>query len=88
MTKKRKNRFANGIIVFCIAVAAVVTAAVLWEYHRLRAVIPSGVLGVLFGFWGGELLLVALRQIFGSDLPAKISPTKEKKSAETDGEGI
>lgn len=84
MTKKRKITFANAIIIFCIGVAAVITAAVLWEYHRLCTVIPSGVLGTLFGFWGGELLLIALRQIFGSDVPQKV-----KKSAnETDGEGI
>lgn len=83
MMKKRKITFANTIIVFCVGVAALITASVLWEYHRLCTVIPSGVLGVLFGFWGGELLLIALRQIFGSDVP-----TKTKKSAETDGEGI
>lgn len=70
------------IIVACIIISAIVTAAVIYEYHRLDTVVPSGVLGVLFGFWGGELLIVALRQIFGSDLPGKI----KKPVIEKDGE--
>ena len=81
---KAKVSFANAIITVCISVSTVITSAVLWEYHRLCTVIPSGVLGVLFGFWGGELLIVALRQIFGSDVPEKI----RQSVTTTDGEGI
>ena len=80
----KKSRFANVIIVACICISAIVTAVVIYEYHRLDTVVPSGVLGVLFGFWGGELLIVALRQIFGSDLPGKIKkPVIDGENEET-----
>lgn len=83
MSRKRKNRFANGVVKYCLAVTTVITAAVIFEYHRLGMVIPSGVLGVLIGFWGGELLIVALRQIFGSDVVKKEQPP-EKPTADNE----
>ena len=64
----KKVCFANGIIVLCVAMSAAITAAVVYEYHRLDTVLPAGVLTALLGLWGGELLIVALRQIFGSDV--------------------
>ena len=73
----KKNRFANAVVAVCLAVTAFVTAAVIYEYHRLDSVIPASVLGTLFGFWGGELLTVAVRQIFGSDLPAKLAKSPD-----------
>ena len=63
----KKFIFANIIIVACITLSAAVTAAVVYEYHRLDTVLPAGVVTALLGLWGGELLIVALRQIFGSD---------------------
>lgn len=78
MSRRRVNRFANGVIVLCLAVSLIVTACVLYDYHRLGEVIPSGVLTALLGFWGGELLILALRQIFGSDVVKK-SAAKAKK---------
>lgn len=67
-----KNIFADCIIALCIGVSLVVTLAVLWEYHRLSTVIPAGVLGSLLGLWGGELLIIALRQIFGRDVMSQL----------------
>lgn len=69
--KKGKVTFANVVISVCVVVALLVTGCVVWEYHRLKAVMPAGVISALFGFWGGELLIVALRQIFGSDVPGR-----------------
>lgn len=71
MKKLSKIKFANAIIVFCVLVSVIITAATLWEYHRLNTVIPGNVLAGLLGFWGGELFIIALRQIFGSDVVAK-----------------
>jgi hypothetical protein len=47
------------------------TLITLIEYWVLKIPIPSDVLAVLIGFWGGELLIVALRQVFGSDIMNK-----------------
>ena len=65
--RKKKNKFADAIIIICVVMSAIITFSVIYEYHRLNMTIGSGVLSALVGFWGGELLIVALRQIFGSD---------------------
>ena len=71
MSKSKKNKFADVIIICCIVICFIITASVIWEYHRLDTVIPSNVLGVILGLWGGELLIIALRQVFGSDIVTK-----------------
>ena len=71
MNKKKKNKFANVIISLCVAVGLLVTAATVWEYHALGVPIPGDVLSALLLFWGGELLIIALRQVFGSDITKK-----------------
>ena len=77
MTKSKLTKFANVIIVVCVAMGALMTAAVIYEYRRLDTVLPANVLTVLFGFWGGELLIIALRQIFGSDVVSQKHKPKE-----------
>ena len=42
-----KAKFANVVIVICIGISAAVTAAVVYEYHRLDTVMPSGVVTAL-----------------------------------------
>ena len=39
---------------------------------------PAGVVTALLGLWGGELLIIALRQIFGSDVMRK--PPEDRPS--------
>lgn len=69
--KKKISIFANIIISVSISVGMFMTVYTLLEYGRLGVPIPSDVLAVLIGFWGGELLIVALRQVFGSDIMNK-----------------
>jgi hypothetical protein len=69
--KKKISIFANIIISVSISVGLFMTLITLIEYWVLRIPIPSDVLAVLIGFWGGELLIVALRQVFGSDIMNK-----------------
>ena len=69
----RKITFANAVIGICLTVSLCITAAVVYEYHRLGAVMPAGVVTALLGLWGGELLIIALRQVFGSDVIHKQS---------------
>lgn len=69
--KKKISIFANIIISVSISVGLFMTLITLIEYWILQIPIPSDVLAVLIGFWGGELLIVALRQVFGSDIMNK-----------------
>jgi hypothetical protein len=77
--KKKISIFANIIISVSISVGLFMTLITLIEYWVLRIPIPSDVLAVLIGFWGGELLIVALRQVFGSDI---IKKRKENNESE------
>jgi hypothetical protein len=69
--KKKISIFANIIISVSISVGLFMTLITMIEYWTLKIPIPSDVLAVLIGFWGGELLIVALRQVFGSDIMNK-----------------
>ena len=69
--KKKISLFANVIISVSISVGLFMTLITMIEYWTLKIPIPSDVLAVLIGFWGGELLIVALRQVFGSDIMNK-----------------
>ena len=74
--------FANCIIVLCLVVSLIVTASVVYEYHRLNTVMPASVVTALLGLWGGELLLIVLRQVLGSDVVAKRGKSVEEKESE------
>lgn len=69
--KKKISLFANTIISVSISVGLFITLITMIEYWVLGIPVPSDVLAVLIGFWGGELLIVALRQVFGSDIMHK-----------------
>lgn len=87
MKGKKKTTFANVIITFCVVVALFVTVSQVWEYHRLNEPMPAGVVTAILSMWCGELLIVALRQIFGSDvIKPKAEETKDdsKKEDTTD----
>lgn len=80
MRKQTKNKFANIIIAVCVAVSTVITLTalgIMW----LTQEISSTTMAALLGFWGGELLIVALRQIFGSDI-VKQTKTQNNKFEE------
>lgn len=81
--KKRKNRFVNVIVVVCLVMSALLTAAIVYEYHRLDAVMPPAMATALLSVWAGELLLLCVRQILGSDVTHK-----NKKSNDDEGERI
>lgn len=79
MPKSKKNRFANIIVIICVAMDIIITFAVLYEYHRLNTAIPNGVLGVLAGMYSSELLICALRQIFGSNVVSQAKKPKQEE---------
>ncbi len=68
---KRRDFFVNTIIIVCLAVCLYITINATLEYRRLDMPMDSGVLAVLLGIWGGELLLIVVRQVLGSDIRRK-----------------
>lgn len=81
MTRSKKNKFANAIVIICMVMLMVITLAVLYEYHRLDEAIGASTLGVLVTAWAGELLILACRQIFGTDV---VSQKQKPKTEEFD----
>lgn len=81
MSRKKKAKFANVIIAVCVLAAAAITAAALYEYHRLDTVMPAGVITALLSLWGGELLIIALRQIFGSDVVTRAKDRRHEEES-------
>lgn len=77
--KKKISVFANIIISVSIAVGLFITVMTVLQYWALQIPIPSDVIGVLIGFWGGELLILAARQVFGSDVMKKKRETNESE---------
>lgn len=76
--KKKISVFANFIISTSIAMLVFITVLTLIQYWVLKVPIPSDVLAVIGGAWAGELVTIAARQIFGSDI------IKKKRDAESE----
>ena len=68
------------MIVICVAMGIIITGVTLYEYHRLDAVLPSGVLSAFFTFFGSELGILACRQILGQDAISQIKKPKEPEN--------
>ena len=66
--RKRRNNAANIFVTISLVMSIFITLVVLYDYHRLDIVLGSGEITALMTLWGGELLIIALRQIFGSDV--------------------
>lgn len=69
--KRRVRRFVDVLIVLCLLMCAIVTVTTLYEYHRLDTVLGAGEITALLAVWGGELLLIVVRQVLGSDVVQK-----------------
>lgn len=62
-----KNFFPNLVVAVLLLVGVLVSAAVIYEYHRLDKDVPADVLGEILGFAAAELGILAGRQVVGSD---------------------
>lgn len=67
-TKRRTKRFVDVLIVLCLIMCAIITFNTLVEYHRLDMVLSAAEITALMVPWGGELLLIVVRQAIGSDV--------------------
>lgn len=61
--RKPPHLFAKIIIVWCVVCATVFSAVALATLYRTGND-ATGILGVALGFFGGELLFIAMRTIF------------------------
>ncbi len=75
--RKKSPKFANVVIAVCLVVSFEITQATLIIYWRLREAIPASVVTALLGLWGGELLIVALRQVLGADIKTQTPNTED-----------
>lgn len=69
--KKKIAVFANFIISISIAMLAYITFSTTLQYWILKIPIPGEVIAILAGAWAGELVTIAARQVFGSDVVMK-----------------
>ena len=69
--RRKKITFANAIILLCVAMGIYITVSTITDYHMLGVPVPGDVLNALLVFWGGELLIIASRQVLGSDITKK-----------------
>lgn len=76
-------KFADAVIIICLIMAIIITITTLTLQILLLQPITSDIIIALFGFWGGELLILALRQVFGRDILQK-----QVSVAEDDNDGM
>lgn len=67
-TKRRTKLFVDVLIILCLIMCAIITFNTLAEYHRLDMVLSAAEITALMVPWGGELLLIVVRQAIGSDV--------------------
>lgn len=67
-TKRRTKLFVDVLIILCLIMCAIITFNTLVEYHRLDMVLSAAEITALMVPWGGELLLIVVRQAIGSDV--------------------
>lgn len=83
MKKRNKTKFANIIIVICVAMSMIICLATILTYILTKESIPASAVTAMTVPFTGELLLICLRQIFGSDIvtQAKTAPIKDEISS-------
>ncbi len=80
--KRRAKWFVNLLILLCLGVCLYITINTVEEYRRLDMPMDAGALAVLGGIWGGELLLIAARQVLGSDITHHTTQNNEEEGAQ------
>lgn len=65
---KKIFSFVNLIIIYCLGAMTIITAITMYDYHRLDVVIPPELYSQFVLFFGGELLMLVVRQVLGSDV--------------------
>lgn len=84
----RGNIFADVVVTVCLLMGGFITVSTVWEYHRLDVPMPADVILALMGLWGGELLILAGRQILGSDALPWSKKTAYNEADEDDVLGV
>ncbi len=85
---RRRNIFADIVVTLCLLMGGFITVGTMWEYHRLDVPMPADVILALMGLWGGELLILAARQILGSDALSWSHRTAGSSSGDDDVLGV
>lgn len=73
-----KHLFSKLIVIYCVLIGTVITGITLCIMWR-AADASSAAIGVMYTFWGGELLLLCLKRILAEKDEDK---NKEKEKPE------
>ena len=76
ISKKSKMRFSKWVVIYCVAIGTIITAAALIISYRAGS-ITSGIISALLAFWGGELMLVCLTKVLEAEKPKKKDDTNK-----------
>jgi hypothetical protein len=60
----KKGRFSKIIVVYCVGFCSLMSVWSMWIADR-NGVLVTGVITAILGVFGGELLLLCLKRIFG-----------------------
>ena len=60
----KKGRFSKLIVVYCVAFCSAMSVWSMWIADK-DGLLVTGVLTAILGVFGGELLLLCLKRIFG-----------------------
>lgn len=77
MTKKKRHQFSKCIVILVLIVGLVLTAVCVKAWLSTNN-IDGYSLSVLMAFWGGELLLLCLKRVFGDTSKTEPEETKPK----------
>lgn len=76
--RKTKHLFSKIAVIYCIAFSSIASIWALWIADKDRLLVTE-VLAIILALFGGELLLICLRQVIG---------TKECKKPKGDEEDV
>ena len=64
--RRPRHLFSKLMVLYCVAFSSFSSLAALWIAHRDGMEI-TGLLGVILGLFGGELLLMCLKALLGRE---------------------
>lgn len=81
---KGRHLFSKVVVGYCLVMLTIITAAVVYVECKSEE-LSSGVVTALCGVWGGELLFLCLKRIFGEKTSTVTAGDAQEGAANNDG---